>query len=144
MPYEVKGVSPLIAVIMLIAFTLVVSGIVFSWISQFTYGQREQFQVCSKARIVTQNAYYNPVTGNVNVVVYNTGDVPLKGFSVIVTHTDSSKPESMRDFLEKEIEAQEVGLFPIPYMPNIGSIVVQALECKNAQDMINIYDVDGL
>ncbi|MCK5017467.1 MAG: hypothetical protein KAS32_10405 [Candidatus Peribacteraceae bacterium] len=139
-----KGISPLIAVIMLIAFTLVVSGIFFSWTSQFAYSQRETLQICSKASIVSQNAYYNSETNRVNVVIYNTGNVPLKGFSVMISYIGAGLPKVVKDFFEKEIESDDIGLFPIEYDRNINTIVIQSLECKNAQDMISIYDVDGL
>ena len=138
-----KGISPLIAVIMLIAFVLVVSGIFYSWVSQFAYTHREEFQACSRATIVLQHAYYNPSTNNINIVVYNTGDVPLKGFTVLVTPKEGNTPEVKR-FLDKEIGFKDIGLFPVEYNVNIDGMVVQSVECKSAQDMIKIYDVSGL
>lgn len=139
-----KGISPLIAVIMLIAFVLVVSGIFYSWVSQFTYSQRGEFQLCSKANIVIQKAYYNPGTGNINIVVYNKGDVPLTGFTVLMSPKGGGDPEVNRDFLDKEIPESDIGLFPVDYDPAIDTMVVQSVECKNAQDMIRIFDVEGI
>lgn len=138
-----KGISPLIAVIMLIAFVLVVSGIFYSWVSQFTYSQREEFQMCSRARIVVHDAYYNQGTGNINIVVYNTGDVLLKGFTVLVSSGEARAPEVVK-FLEKEIQAKDIGLFTVEHNEDIDSMVVQSVECKSVQDMIRIYDVEGL
>lgn len=136
------GISPLISVIMLIAFTLAVSGILFGWISQFTYAEREEFQTCSKAQISLQKAYYNPETGNINLVVQNTGRVDLKGFTVLIS-TDKSA-ETDRSSLEKEIKEGGIGLLQVKRSDAIRTIVVQAVECKNAQDMVTIYDVEGL
>ncbi|UCC91960.1 MAG: hypothetical protein JSV39_01705 [Candidatus Aenigmatarchaeota archaeon] len=139
-----KGISPLIAVIMLIAFVLVVSGIFYSWVSQFTYSHREEFQMCSKARITLQNAYYTNNTGNITVTIYNGGDVPLNGFTVITTLKGDEKPEVNRNFLEKEIQAKEIGVFPMVYNQNTESILIQSVECKNVQEIVKIYNVDGL
>jgi len=126
---------------MLIAFALVVSGIFYSWVSQFSYSQREEFQFCSKAQITMQKAYYSNETGNINMMVYNAGSVPLKGFTVIIS---KEKTTSTSNFAGKEIESRETGLFPVKYEKDIRTIVVQSVECKNAQDMITVYDVEGL
>ncbi len=139
-----KGISPLIAVIMLIAFVLVVSGIFYSWISQFTYSHREEFQMCSKARITLQNAYYTEGTGNITVTIYNSGDVPLNGFTVITTLKGDEKPEVNRNFLEKEIQAKEIGAFTLAYNQDSESILFQSVECKNVQEIVKIYDIGGL
>jgi len=137
-----KGISPLVAIIMLIAFSLAVSGMLFSWVYQFTYSQREELQICSSAQISLNKAYYNPQTGNINMVVYNTGGIPLTGFVVLVTKEKTT--ETARDFSTREILLGDVGLFPISYSDDIRTVVVQSTQCRNAQDMISIYDVDGL
>jgi flagellin-like protein len=137
-----KGISPLIATIMLIAFALVVSGIFYGWVSQFAYSQREEFQICSRAQIVLQKAYYNPESGNINIIIYNTGDVPLKGFTLLISRDKTY--ETNRDFLQREIAPTEIGLFPVAYSSGMKSIVVQSVECKNAQDMVGLYDVEGI
>jgi len=137
-----RGISPLIATIMLIAFALVVAGIFYGWVSQFAYSQREEFQMCSKAHIVLQKAYYNPESGNINIIIYNTGDVTLKGFTLLIARNDTY--ETNRDFLQREIAPGAIGLFPLSYSSGIKSVVVQSIECKNAQDMVTVYDVEGL
>jgi flagellin-like protein len=137
-----RGISPLIATIMLIAFSLVVSGIFYAWISQFSYSEREEFQVCSKAQIILQKAYYNAESGNINLVVYNTGSVPLTGFVVLISSEQETKTN--KDFLKKKVEANDIGLFPVRQETGIKSMVVQSVECRNAQDMVSVYDVEGL
>lgn len=127
---------------MLIAFALAVSGMLFSWIYQFIYGQREELQFCSSAQISLNRAYYNPQTGNINMIVYNTGGIPLTGFVVLVTKEKTT--ETARDFSAREILSGNVGLFPISYSDDIRTVVVQSIQCRNAQDMIGIYNVEGL
>jgi flagellin-like protein len=137
-----KGISPIVATIMLIAFALAASGMFFSWFYQFTYSSREELQACSIAQISLQNAYYNPETGNINLVIYNTGSVPLTGFIVLVSSDKTTS--AIKDFASKEIKANDIGLFPVKRTEDIRSIVVQSVQCRNAQDMISIYEVKGL
>ena len=137
-----KGISPLVATIMLIALALAVSGIFFSWIFQFTQSHREEFQKCAGAHIAIQRAYYNPDTGNISLAVYNTGDIPLTGFSVIVSYPGTV--EAIKDFLTREIRKGDTGILQVKYNESIKTITVQSVECRNAQDMVNIHDVSGL
>ncbi len=138
-----KGVSPLIAVIMLIAFVLIVAGIFYTWVSQFTYMQREEIQFCARASILLQRAYYNVNTDQVNLIVYNTGDVPLKGFNILLS-SRGGDVQINKDFLGREIKARDIGILPVDFSSDLKEIVVQSIECKGAQDMVNIYDVEGL
>jgi flagellin-like protein len=138
-----KGISPLIAVIFLIAFVLVMSGIFYTWLWQFSFQQREEFQLCSQASILLARAHYNDDTGNVNLVVHNTGRVDLTGFSVLVINDNGSVTPN-KDFLGKELKKNDIGTFTIGFNQNMKEFVVQAIECKNAQDMITKYDVEGL
>jgi flagellin-like protein len=137
-----RGISPLIATIMLIAFVLVVSGIFYGWVSQFTYSEREEFQKCSKAQILTQRAYYSEDAESINIVVQNTGSVPLKGFTALVSTERSVSADN--SFSAKEVVPGGIGLFPVKYESGIRTLVVQSVECRNAQDMISVYDVEGL
>ena len=99
--------------------------------------------MCSRASIILESAYYNQNTGNVHLLVRNSGDVPLKGFTVLLSSRGSRQPEILR-FLEKEIGSGEMGIFQVGYEEGVDSMVVQSVECKNAQDMIWIRDVEGL
>jgi flagellin-like protein len=137
-----RGISPLVATIMLIAFALAVSGMFFSWISQFAYSSREELQSCARAQISIQKAYYNPDTQNINIVAYNTGNVPLTGFAVLVSSDKTTR--AVREFASKVVNENDIGLFPVKYDEGTKSIVVQSVQCRNAQDMVSIYDVEGL
>ena len=138
-----KGVSPLIAVIMLIAFVLVVSGIFYSWVSQFAYTQREEMQYCSRASLLLQSAYYNVNTNQINLVTLNTGDVPLEGFSILMSFRNGSVSVN-KDYFGREIQPRDAGILSVNLPPNMREVVVQSIQCKGAQDMININNVDGL
>jgi len=70
-----KGISPLIAVLMLIAFTLVVAGIVASYATQFAVSQRSLIEFCTGARVIVHSAVYSQSTGHTTVNVFNFGSI---------------------------------------------------------------------
>jgi len=70
-----KGISPLIAVIMLIAFTMIVAGILAGWATTFVTQQREELQFCARAQLLIQNANYNATTNNLTVALFKDSQV---------------------------------------------------------------------
>ena len=80
-----KGISPLIAAVLLIAFTMAVAGILTAWVTTFTQDTADQtgeageeLLDCSSARVRIQDAYFNNDTSDVSVVVTNEGSVPFE------------------------------------------------------------------
>lgn len=137
-----KGISPLIAVIMLIAFTMIVAGILAGWATQFVQTQRSELQFCSKAQILIQRAYFDSGSSNLNLAVYNTGSVPLSGFSVIMTY--SNQTITTAKFENTTINYQEIGTIAVPIDNTLSEVVVQSLQCRGAQDLVGRYYIQGL
>ena len=54
-----KGISPLVAVVMLIAFTLITAGILASFVTQLTETQRETAVTCSEARVMLKKGKFS-------------------------------------------------------------------------------------
>jgi len=85
-----KGISPLIAGVLLIAFTLAVAAIISGWLTSLTKTTTEKTEKgvstqveCSKAVIEIDRVWENP-TGNTSVLVHNKGTVDLTGgFSLV-------------------------------------------------------------
>ena len=73
-----KGISPLVAEIMLIAFTLIVAGILAGWATQFAQSQRRAVEFCADARLLLRSGDYNSATDTLTLVAYNYGRVPLE------------------------------------------------------------------
>ncbi len=142
-----KGISPLIAVIMLIAFTMIVAGILAGWATQFVEQQRSELSLCSKASILIQTANYDPNNQQLNVQVFNTGDVDLIGFSVRITERNettqqtTTTPYRLGNFT---LDSQSIESYTFDVTPSLYEFVIQSLQCKGAQDMIYKYDIRGL
>lgn len=136
-----KGISPLVAVIMLIAFTMVVAGILASWATQFATTQREQIQTCSEARILLQKGLYNNATQTLDILILNDGGVPLSGFTALLTRTNESVSSYLRNMT---IAVGSIETFSINVSRDIKQVVVRSDECRGAQDMLLKYNINGL
>lgn len=93
-----KGISPLIAAVLLIAFTMAVAAILTAFVTQFTRqttqsvgNQSERLIDCSNAGLAVKSAQYNNSATNqqmhfwVNVTVENTGQINLTQDFTITT-----------------------------------------------------------
>jgi len=139
-----KGISPLIAVIMLIAFTMIVAGILAGWATTFVTQQREELQFCAKAQLLIQNANYNDTTKNLTIALFNTGDVPLRGFVARLTYVNNTVASERGGLEGLTIESQDIKTATIPTNDNLEKVVIQSLQCRGAQDLIGKYDIRGL
>jgi flagellin-like protein len=139
-----KGISPLIAVIMLIAFTMIVAGILAGWATTFVTQQREELQFCARAQLLIQNANYNDTTRNLVVALFNTGDVPLKGFVARMTYTNNTVVSERTGLEGLEIISQDIKTVTLSTDDTLDKVVIQSLQCRGAQDLIGKYDIRGL
>ena len=137
-----RGISPLISVIMLIAFTMIVAGILAGWATQFMTQSRSELQRCSKAQLLIQRAYYENTTQTLTLALYNTGSVPLSGFSVVLTYQNETVTANKFEALN--ISSLDIKTIAMPTDDTLDEIIIQSMECKSAQDMINRYDIQGL
>lgn len=135
-----KGISPLVAVIMLIAFTMIVAGILAGWATRFATEQRSMLEKCVRSNIVIKKAVY--ADPNLNMMLYNAGTVPLKGFSVIVTYDEDGPPMPSAWRINSTLSANSFETF-IHNLTNtsIDYIEVRSEECQGAYDLIRGYDV---
>lgn len=139
-----KGISPLIAVIMLIAFTMIVAGILAGWATTFVTQQREELQFCARAQLLIQNANYNDTTGNLVVALFNTGDVPLRGFVARMTYENNTVVSERTGLDDLEIISQDIKTVTLSTDDTLEKVVIQSLQCRGAQDLIGKYDIRGL
>ncbi|RLJ09775.1 MAG: hypothetical protein DRP15_02485 [Candidatus Aenigmatarchaeota archaeon] len=136
-----KGVSPLIAVIMLIAFTMIVAGILATWTTNYARQQYATFQACSEAKAYIQGGSYDPSTQTLNVVVYNNGKVDLN-FIVLLTYKDGTVTKYPTEF---NVSAGDVRTFTLTGVSsNLQEVTIQSKECPGAQDLLQYTYIKGL
>ena len=91
-----KGISPLIAAILLIAFTITVATFLASWSTTFARTQTEEFSrageeiaaKCQYANLQVETAIYDSSEEKIVAVVWNMGKVDLSDFQFLVYYSD--------------------------------------------------------
>lgn len=91
-----KGLSPIIATVMLIALTLSVVGILATWFTSLTKGVGEDIEStstslinCSKANLDLIGVICSNSTQQLQIAVENSGQTVLYDFSVVATINDT-------------------------------------------------------
>jgi len=144
-----KGVSPLIATIMLISFTLLVGAIMIGWVNQYATGQRTSFQRCQNARVLLQGGAYSAVDKNLTVVLYNYGDVNLR-FVPLLKYYSSAGITKLDDKID--VSAGGVTVYNISNVERtLEEITIQSTDCDppcyrcvSSQDVLLSTDIKGL
>ncbi|MBN2101659.1 MAG: hypothetical protein JW716_02190 [Candidatus Aenigmarchaeota archaeon] len=137
-----KGISPLISVILLIAFTMVVAGILAAWATQFVQVRQSEFVKCADARILIQSSYYDNGTQQLYTNVFNNGKVDLDGFTFIVTLENSSILST--NFDNTTVLSGGVGTFNMTSSSNVKEVSLRSRQCQGAQDSIGKYYIQGI
>jgi flagellin-like protein len=138
-----KGISPLVAVIMLIAFTMVIAGILASWASQFATRERANLQLCVNAQILLEKGRYtaiNTTDGTLQLYARNNGNVPLHTFTVIVAYPNNY---ASNDY-DYNITAGGLQLISFGVANDLTQVTIRSKECRGAQDLLLRYDIEGL
>ncbi|MFH1445197.1 MAG: archaellin/type IV pilin N-terminal domain-containing protein [Nanoarchaeota archaeon] len=145
-----KGISPLVAAIMLIAFTMVIAGILAGWATRFTQTQQREMQYCIDAKAFIQGGSYtsiNATHGTLKLVVYNNGKVPLE-FIVLLTYADETKhPDSLIERYKDTFttEGGEIKTFTIsPIWDDLQEATIQSQRCMGAQDLLQKEYIVGI
>jgi len=134
----------LIAVILLIAFTLVVAGILAGWATNFAREQRTSIEQCMDARVIIHSATYDSSADDITLYVYNNGKIPLR-FKTMLSFANGSLiiDENTQD---TEVAAGKVQEFTIANQDFAGltEITVQSITCFGAQDFIEARNINNI
>ena len=136
-----KGVSPLIAVIVLIAFTLIVAGMLATWASRFARDTLPSSQ-CFNVDVLIQGATYDPATSTLNLYVkYRKGEAPLT-FDTLFTYQNGSISQAAT---ENTIDVGQLRTFSFTGIPDtLEEATIQSQECTTVQDFIQRQFITGL
>ncbi|MFB6088509.1 MAG: archaellin/type IV pilin N-terminal domain-containing protein, partial [Candidatus Aenigmatarchaeota archaeon] len=92
-----KGVSPLIAAVLLVAFTMTVAAILATWSSSFVRTKTKEAEqeqevtaFCSRLDLNVESAKYNSDSEEITALVWNTGDVNLTNIEVNVYYSSTN------------------------------------------------------
>jgi len=91
-----KGISPLVAAVLLIAATMSIAGILAYWASSFVRTQTEAFQnqsvttECNFADFKIYSCNYNTTSQKISMILENLRDVEMKELNVFIFYTNGS------------------------------------------------------
>lgn len=95
-----KGISPFMAVVLLVAFTLAVAGIFSGWITSFSRSTTETVQERSEERIecayggvALNDLTYNTTSGNLTGNIENTDIIPLGNVDLEIFYDNATRQE---------------------------------------------------
>ena len=135
-----KGISPLIAVIMLIAFTMIIAGILATWTTNFATRTRVNIEFCADAGAYIQGGTYD--SGTLNLIIFNNGKVPLS-FIGILTYKNGTSVQYPT--ILENVTSGSIKTFT---MSNVGSdleqATIQSKECSGVQDLLYYYNIRGM
>jgi len=138
---RMKAISPLIAVIMLIAFTMIIAGILATWTTNFATRQRVQIEFCADAAAYIQGGTYDSGTNTLNLVIFNNGKVPLN-FSCILTYKNGTYAKSPSTVM---IDAGSIGTLTMTGVgSNLDQATIQSKECTGVQDLLYSRNIRGM
>lgn len=91
-----KGLSPLVATVLLIAFTVGVGGMISVWISSFTQTSSDIVSKQGEAQLICSNgaidlSYLKYCNNNVTGIIKNTGRVTVGNITLQVIGTNNSQ-----------------------------------------------------
>jgi len=147
-----KGVSPLVASVLLIAFAIAVAGLYSGWITSFTKVTTEEVQehsekrvTCSYGGIALDDVKYNRTNGNMSGTVENTDLISLGNIDFEVFYTNASREKLD---LSMVLESGERNTFNRQVLDmnitnNYDKIRV-ITNCSNVYDEISSSDVSNV
>ena len=126
-----KGISPLIASVMLVAMTVAVASIFFGWMSSFTRDtvntvsdKSDQVMDCQSASIIIDNVYIDTTAKTASVIVRNNGWVSnLSLTSAILYNTTGGNCTLDTTSLDSKFDKSDIATIkftecPITTCPN--------------------------
>ncbi len=152
-----KGISPLVATIMLIAFTLIVAGIISAFVVNFTETQQTQIKGCIDAKILLQRAIYNPASRNLTLTIYNYGRVDLR-FNAILSYSNTEVHKTNATQIYNmsmdvpAVQGRNIAVFELQDIEtDLDTVTIKStrcdkpcIECPGAQDFLRYTDIRGL
>ena len=143
-----KGISPLVASVLLIAFAIAVAGLYSGWITSFTKVTTEEVQeqsekkvTCSYGGIALDDVKYNKTIGNISGTVENTELIVLGNIDFEIFYTNASREKLD---LNMVLEPGERNIF-IRQVPDMNTTNYDRIRvitnCSDVSDEISSNDV---
>lgn len=137
-----RGVSPVIATILLLLITVSIAIMYYTWVTSFTSEQISDAESigsgkikCSDAGItITRCTYDKGGTELVSVTIENTGAIDLNGFRVIAMYTDETSDYNDNKSLYLDVGASGMAYMTANANKTVSRVKVIPLQCRTISD----------
>ena len=151
---SIKGISPLIATILLIAFVIAVGGVLSGWLVSFTKERTDEARtqgetdiMCSYSALYISDSDWNDTTKKLSFIVENTGKEDLTNFRISVIYKNSSS-KNLKVLPSTTLEPGDVAVFynqtHVGECSDISKVFFRSETCPtDARDSILSTDIDS-
>lgn len=152
-----KGISPLVATIMLIAFTLIIAGILSAFVVNFTQTQQAQIKSCVDAKVLLQRAVYDLPSKTLTLTIYNYGKVDLRFQTMLAYYNTTLHKTNATQIYNTTVDVPAtsgsniVSFDVLNVDHDLDTVTITStrcdkpcVECPGAQDFIRYTDIKGL
>ena len=150
---KMKGISPLVAVIMLIAFTLIVAGMLAMFVTQMTESEISASEHCMEARLMIRKATYDIDAKTLKVTVFNNGKVPLNLRPLLSFENETTHPTGTEIYNQSFLIKEDS--FDIFTLTDVSDDLIEitmkstacdppCYECAAAQDFLGYVNIKGI
>ncbi len=136
-----KGISPLVAAVLLIAFTLAVASILTAYVTTFTEesaqelgNQTQQVTSCAYAGLSIFDAVYDSSAGEITVNVANTGTKDLSELTAVAFSPDAT---ILGRGTISDLQTGDIGTTTISVSEKPGRVTVSSSSCPQTTDEQN-------
>ena len=129
-----KGISPLVAAVLLIAVTMSIAGVLAYWASQFVTkslpGVNESTTQCRFVNFIIYNCLYNSTTGNLTVTLNNIQTVEVKNLMVYLSFLNGTMSSGTK--LNETLASGEFRSYVLSGIPSdFSKIIVTTQVCPD-------------
>ncbi len=131
-----KGISPIIASVLLILFSTAIAVFVGTWAMNYTQTQLSGLELCSKVEIIYSNFDFDPVTKEGTMTLQNIG-ASIEGYR-IYAFVDVNQKELVKE-VETHIKKSEKKTEKFGTdLDNVRGIIIEVINCPGVRLMIPI------
>lgn len=137
-----KGISPVIATVLLVLVTVILAAMYFGWLHSFAGESISEGEEIGRKRINCSNAgitilscnYDKGGTEIVSVTIENTGSVDLNGFKVIAKYTDNTSDSNNNSNLYLDVGSTGIAHLTANNEKTVSEVRVIPLQCDIISD----------
>lgn len=134
---RLKGISPIIASVLLIIFSTIIAALVGTWAKSYVSTELTNLRSCQNINLVSPNFNYNPATKEGNITIQNVGG-EVDGY-IIYAFADLDKREVLKRIKQKFSDSESVTIsFKVSTLQNMKGIIVETINCPGVSLTIPI------